>query len=142
METRSWTELPRVEGIILPAEFMDDTAQAFKISCRFEEGDALTVADDFTANQLFCIVREAVHNAAKHAGATLISTDVTKDPNGALRLRVRDDGNGFDAKSIERSGMGLRTLRYRSRLIGARLRIESAPGKGTSIVCSLRGGSS
>lgn len=121
------------------ADFAQDTEDAFDVRCRFEERDALCVEDDFTANQLFCIIREAVHNAAKHAHADLIEIEARRGPDQLVELSVRDDGDGFDVEVTERPGMGLRTLRYRARLIGARLRIDSRPGRGTSVACTFRG---
>jgi signal transduction histidine kinase len=53
-----------------------------------------------------------------------------------LTLRVQDGGNGFDGQDSE-NGLGLRLMRHRAALIGAEVRIDSAPGEGAEIVFKL-----
>lgn len=122
------------------AEFAEQTTRTFGVRCKLIDESALEVQDDFTANQLFLLVREAVHNAAKHSGADVIRIEVTPLSEHAMRIGVHDDGRGFDTGGSAHEGMGLRTLRYRARLLGARFRIESAPGEGTSVICTVEGG--
>ncbi len=50
-----------------------------------------------------------------------------------LRLRVEDDGIGFDPTSVHPRGFGLVVMRERATAIGGRLEIESAPRGGTQI---------
>jgi two-component system sensor histidine kinase DegS len=55
--------------------------------------------------------------------------------DGALCLSIRDDGCGFDPKDVERYGhFGLLGMRERALRLGAALRVDSQPGRGTSIV--------
>jgi two-component system CheB/CheR fusion protein len=42
---------------------------------------------------------------------------------------------GFDMSSKKRSGMGIRIMRYRAKVIGATLDVQSEPGHGTQITC-------
>lgn len=51
-----------------------------------------------------------------------------------MALRVRDDGRGFPGELRDGASFGLRGMRERAVLIGARLRIESAPGEGTEVL--------
>jgi signal transduction histidine kinase len=57
----------------------------------------------------------------------------------AIALTVAGDGRGFSpaASKVEDAGFGLRSLAARSRLIGATLRIRSAPGRGTTVVVEV-----
>lgn len=48
-------------------------------------------------------------------------------------LIIEDDGIGFDAKEKNRQGMGLSGMQERAELIGGTLKIETAPGEGTTI---------
>ena len=83
----------------------------------------------------FRIAQEAVTNAARHAdGARAVRVDLHLEP-GALRLRVSDDGCGFDPARSRggRPGLGLLGMHERARQIGARLTVGSAPGHGTRI---------
>src|SRR5919198_6024257 len=59
---------------------------------------------------LTMIAREAVTNAARHARASMIVVEVARDPK--TRLRIRDDGKGFDENSVT-GGYGLRAIRER-----------------------------
>jgi signal transduction histidine kinase len=83
-----------------------------------------------TRESLLRIVREAVTNATRHGGATSISVELR---NGeGLRLRIADDGVGFDPTHLT-NGFGLVSMRDRARALGGDFRIVSTPGKGTSI---------
>lgn len=79
------------------------------------------------------IALEALHNAARHAHARWL--DVSLVPvaaTGLWRLRIRDDGRGFDSR-LAAAGAGLESMRRRARLIDARLSVDSQPAAGCSI---------
>jgi signal transduction histidine kinase len=78
--------------------------------------------------QLLVALREALSNAARHAGAS--SVDVTVACGSDLVLRVRDNGQGL-GKSARRSGLA--NLAERAGLLGGRLRVGSAEGGGTDL---------
>lgn len=85
------------------------------------------------------IIQEALTNARKHAGANQISATLDMKNSTAL-ITVKDDGCGFMLSRLLRpdfSRYGLRTMRERAHAVGGTLRIESAPGDGTSIVAAL-----
>jgi signal transduction histidine kinase len=84
--------------------------------------------------QLLRIVREAVANAGRHASAELVMVRLTN--GGPLRLRIEDDGRGFDVTNAN-GGFGLVSMRERAAAIGAELRITSARGRGTAVEVSL-----
>jgi ligand-binding sensor domain-containing protein len=80
---------------------------------------------------VFPIFKEALHNAASHAQANRVH--ITLDcREGVLRLKVKDDGRGFDEHNII-PGNGLRNLRRRAAEMAGAVRIETAPGRGTSV---------
>ncbi len=90
---------------------------------------------------IFSIVEEAVNNACKHAEASLITVRLAAYGD-MLVVMVHDNGHGFDVNAIEdtydqRDSLGLINMRERAGLIGARLEIESAPGRGTTITLAL-----
>jgi PAS domain S-box-containing protein len=99
-----------------------------------QAGDDHPPFDDATATHLYRIAQEAVVNAVRHGKARhiVISLSACKD---SIRLSIRDDGSGFAPRAAQDSGMGLKIMRYRARMIGADLRIDSAPGAGTTIRC-------
>ena len=90
--------------------------------------------------ELLFIGREALSNAFRHAGASTIEAEVAYG-DSALKMRVRDDGRGADAKVL-RSGRpghwGLPGMRERARKIRATLEVWSSPGAGTEIELSLK----
>jgi signal transduction histidine kinase/ligand-binding sensor domain-containing protein len=83
---------------------------------------------------LLRIAQEAISNGVKHAGPRSIEVSLLAAPE-ELVLLVRDDGRGF---SVEESAYvhghyGLIGMRERASQIHAELRIESAPGEGTTV---------
>lgn len=85
---------------------------------------------------LFRIVQEALRNMEKHAAAQQVVVRCTRTPAGASLL-VRDDGVGFEPRSMGRAGLGLSSMTERVRLLGGQIQVESAPGQGTSISVTL-----
>jgi signal transduction histidine kinase len=86
---------------------------------------------------LLRIVGEAVTNAARHGHAKRIRLELEERPE--LQVRVVDDGVGFDAATLrERSGHhGITGMRERAEAVGGQLEIDSAPGRGTTVVVTL-----
>lgn len=82
----------------------------------------------------FCIL-EALQNTAKYAGATTASVALAA-PGGHLEFTVTDDGTGFDAAAAV-DGTGLQGMTDRVAAVGGTLRIESAPGQGTTVSARL-----
>jgi len=87
--------------------------------------------------QLFRIAQEAVINAVRHGHPTRIDINVSYEER-QVTLTVADNGCGFDAhaqKGAARDNehFGLLTMRERAEHVGGGLRIESAPGSGTTV---------
>jgi signal transduction histidine kinase len=79
------------------------------------------------------VAGEAMANARAHADCRWVRVTCGYEP-GALRLEVRDDGRGFDpARAAADGHYGLVGMRERASAIGARLTVESAPGRGTVV---------
>ncbi len=83
---------------------------------------------------LYRIVQEALHNSVKHAKAKNIEVQLSYEPT-AFTLLIADDGNGFDPATLQSSktGIGLKSMRNRTALIGGVFSIRSSENKGTSI---------
>jgi signal transduction histidine kinase len=85
----------------------------------------------------FRIVQEGLTNVARHAGVARAKVEVWADAQ-ALGGRVQDDGRGFVVEeALAGHSSGLVGMRERSRLLGGRLTIESAPGSGTRLSMEL-----
>jgi signal transduction histidine kinase len=87
--------------------------------------------------QLFRIAQEAVTNAVRHGRPKRIDINVSYDER-QVALTIADDGCGFDphaqtSASKDNEHFGLITMRERAEHVGGGLRIESAPGTGTTV---------
>lgn len=85
---------------------------------------------------VFRIAQEALANIARHARAANVQVRMYQqedDENGALWLKIKDDGAGFDPTQIV-EGMGLANIRNRASEVGGSVQIESQPNNGTAIV--------
>jgi len=94
---------------------------------------ALTLDDSDQALQLYRIVQEALGNAVVHSRARTIQVSVTA-AGGWVEAKVADDGRGMG--EVPRSGMGMKIMRYRASVIGAKLDVASSP-RGTSVTCRV-----
>lgn len=84
---------------------------------------------------IYRIVQEALANVQKHSGATQVTVSLT-ERDGSVELRVSDNGAGF-APETSTAGLGLRNMESRSIRNGGTLKVDSAPGKGTTITASF-----
>ncbi len=80
---------------------------------------------------LFRVAQEALTNALRHANATMIRVEL-RATNEMVDLSIQDDGMGFTPASG--SGLGLRSIDERVRLVGGTVQLESRPGQGTSLL--------
>jgi len=104
------------------------------LDCRFSATADDRVHDNITATHLFNIAQEAVINAVKHASPSLITVELQGGAEG--KLIVTNDGKGLqNVADGKRGGIGLRIMRHRADIIGAKLHIESPPGGGTRVSC-------
>lgn len=100
-----------------------------------------------TAITIFRIAQELISNTMKHAAAKTAIVQVTKT-NGSISITVEDDGKGFDPSSLKiggptpdeqaERGMGWSNIRSRVEYLKGKLDVQSAPGKGTSVLIELK----
>jgi signal transduction histidine kinase len=93
-------------------------------------------------DQLVRIAQEALRNAVRHGKPNAIQVQLAYEPD-ALRLRVSDDGRGFDP-DVPTNGprWGLMGMQERAKRIGGSLIIQSRPGAGTAVETRVTGVSS
>ena len=87
---------------------------------------------------IFRIVQETINNIIKHANAKNIFIDAVFKSN--LELSIKDDGDGFDKIEKETnlpSGMGLKNMESRAKMIGAEFSINSLSGNGTQVILQI-----
>jgi CheY-like chemotaxis protein len=85
-------------------------------------------------------VQELLFNVVKHAGVARACVVVSRT-DGRVTVAVSDEGRGFDFEAVESSGVpagfGLLKLRERALVIGGRLDVESAPGRGSRVTVTV-----
>ncbi len=119
------------------AELAGNTAKLFKTDCRFICPSEPPELENSIGLHLYYIAQEAVLNATKHGKASHVDVSLVQS-NGSLTLTVEDDGVGIQPSHNGRStGMGIRIMRYRARVIGGTLDLKNRPNHGTQVKCEL-----
>ena len=119
------------EGLIRAIELRLNAVERranLQLDVRLDELAGLSPSQEV---ELYHIVVEALNNVVKHAAATRVALQLTQ-ADGHLRLRIVDDGQGFDPAQT-RGGMGLRNIRERVARLDGQLTIFSEPGAGTRL---------
>lgn len=110
-----------------------------------DDEEAFAGVSDHAAAALYRIAQEALANAVRHARAERVVLSLRRVGDSVV-LGCADDGVGFDpaARAAERAGdddgtqhFGLSSIAERCALIEASLRLESAPGRGTTVLVEL-----
>ncbi|HLY69067.1 MAG TPA: ATP-binding protein [Puia sp.] len=91
---------------------------------------------------IFRMFQEMINNTLKHAQASQINVGVNYSTDNKFVLKVEDNGIGFNAEKKQKettssSGIGLRNMVNRAKLIGALISIHSEAGNGTAITVEL-----
>lgn len=101
------------------------------------EVQAGTLDDNLSDEHKTCVyrlVQEALHNVTRHARARHVQIELTQT-DGFLRLTIHDDGRGF--LPAREKGVGLLGMQERTGRLRGEFRVESEPGKGTTIHVAL-----
>jgi signal transduction histidine kinase len=106
-----------------------------RLSLDLEPG--IVVAEARTREELVRIACEAVANAARHSAASTVRVELRNGDR--IRLRIVDDGVGFDLGSAPDGGgrFGLVSMRERAAALGAEFDIRTRPGTGTAVEVTL-----
>ncbi|GAA1127352.1 GAF domain-containing sensor histidine kinase [Nocardioides aquiterrae] len=136
-------------GLVAALESLVQTATAGQdgsaIELLVDPAAALDGIPDHAAAALYRIAQEALANAVKHAEADRVVLSVRR-VGDSIVLGCADDGKGFDpadrrtARALDADGtqhFGLSSIAERCALIEASLRIESVPGRGTTLLVEL-----
>lgn len=129
-----------LNGMALP-EALDAVVQRLgagretRIEVRSERD--LSRVPDFIAGNILLVVQEALHNALRHGDPRSVEIGIRllEDP-ARISLTIRDDGSGFTPGSqagVVQGHFGLQGMRERLERLDGTLRVQSAPGQGTTI---------
>jgi signal transduction histidine kinase len=118
------------------------TAERFQkesgIPVTFIGSDAPVGLPQEMTGEVLQMIREALHNVQKHAGATRVAVAMDKTPNG-LEISVDDNGRGFNfsgaysLEELELLRLGPASLKRRARSLNADMTLESRPGRGAGL---------
>lgn len=131
---------PAPDGLVRALEGMaTNVSDLYGISCVFEPRAEVLIENNTVSTHVFRIAQEAVSNAIKHGEAEHVSIRL-ETAGKQVTLVVEDDGVGLPEGWEEARGMGLKAMRYRSKMIGGTLhveRVERVEGGGTVVKCSF-----
>ena len=92
--------------------------------------------DNVKRTVLFRVTQEALTNVSRHAQASQVAMSIRKLPR-AVGVTIQDNGKSFQVERVlhakANKRLGLLGMRERVEMVGGRLRVESAPGQGTTI---------
>ncbi|HEY2530952.1 MAG TPA: PAS domain-containing protein [Xanthobacteraceae bacterium] len=90
------------------------------------------VLTETDASHLYRITQEALTNASRHGHASLVDIDLIAKEDG-FSLRITDNGVGFVRAAPSSTGMGLKIMKYRADMIGAKFEIAANELRGTVV---------
>ena len=132
----------------LLSELCENTSERSGIACKFyaEETELLSKITTEQKLHIFRIVQESINNAIKHAKASEVSVIVRKENDSAdaksqgLLFMISDDGSGFspiqeESQDIisQSTRLGIKGMKSRAALLGAKLEIKSDEETGTQV---------
>jgi two-component system CheB/CheR fusion protein len=130
--------LAEVDRAGLPSALTDlasRLSETSNVRCIFQGEKNLHIEDNLRATHLYHIAQEACTNALKHAQAKNIEIHL-RSTDHAIVLQIQDDGTGIPENAAE--GLGMRIMRNRAGVIGAKLTVEAAQPRGTAVTCTLK----
>lgn len=112
-------------------KFFDETP--FNVRINFPELlDKVEINPELKRN-IFLVIKEALHNAAKYSQAENITLDFQyNDP--VFIFVIKDDGVGIEEGVIRGSGHGMVNMQKRMESVNGKFSVESEAGKGTRII--------
>ncbi|MDX1614143.1 MAG: two-component regulator propeller domain-containing protein [Candidatus Promineifilaceae bacterium] len=121
-------------------DLLRQLAEAFTgrsgVPVRLELADTLHVTAPVRV-ALYRVAQEALNNISKHARPSGVELSLHQSGQ-AVHLEIRDDGQGFDPEAVKGDHLGLNIIRERVQSFGGRVRINSAPGRGTCLTVTYQ----
>jgi signal transduction histidine kinase len=134
-----WALNPRndtLDGLVVfIRRFAMEYFEASQVRCRIvlpETIPDVSLGVEIRRN-IYLVVREALHNTFKHAGAHEVEIALEVIDKG-FKIMIRDNGKGFDPEKLNYQGNGLNNMKKRMNEIGGEFFLHSEPGIGTEII--------
>jgi len=123
-------------GFLASLEWLADSFRKYSnIPCCIKACGEVPL-DDVRATALFRIVQESLINIARHAQASRVDIELTLNDK-QIELHIADNGQGFEPKKVGRQSFGLLGMVERLEVLGGKLVIDSATGRGTNLRITL-----
>ena len=110
----------------------NEISQQHGIQIEFTEHEIPESVSQDIALCLYRTVQEGLRNIVKHSGAKDAKVELTGSPD-TIRLRIVDQGVGFNRETTRSKGLGLISVEERARLVRGELTLQSQPSQGTCI---------
>ncbi len=123
---------------LIPAlhAYSESLAQRKKLKIQMTAFGGVEALGSAKRTVLFRVAQEALTNVARHAQATQVRMSIT-EVDGLIRMEIGDNGKSFDVrKAFEAKNpkrLGLIGMKERIEMVGGKLAIDSAPGRGTTV---------
>ncbi|MBE7549569.1 MAG: PAS domain-containing protein [Anaerolineales bacterium] len=132
LRTAPSTEINFLETL---RQYIDKYRRFYKLDIELvlEDDEAHFEFPADAAISLIRTIQEALINVRKHAQVNKALLHLSYQA-GQVRIKIKDEGQGFDLPTEKVSSFGLKIMRERMESIGGRLEIESRPGKGTEVI--------
>lgn len=127
------------DGHGLPAaltRLASNASTLFGIKCSFTNSGGSQYIAPTHSIHLYRIAQEALSNAARHGKATQVRLDLAQGEE-RIRLRIEDNGTGFEPEWSSKGGTGVRIMRYRANIVGGTLDISESLTGGTVVSCTV-----
>ena len=118
-------------------EFTRNVTTSSNMVISFTADENIKLGEDKSIN-IYRVIQEVVQNCLKHAKAKKMEI-LFEEKKGLLKIICRDNGVGFDYSKLskESAGIGLRSIKNRSEIMGGNMVVESKPGKGTAFLFEI-----
>jgi signal transduction histidine kinase len=133
-----WAVNPQYDSVASLASYYSMFAQRFLnlagLACRLEVADNIpaTPLDSRSRHGVFLAFKEALNNAVRHSGASLVRIEMVA-AGRQLKIAVTDNGRGFLPAQSPPGSDGLASMQARLPKLGGRCEIISQPGQGTTV---------
>ena len=112
-------------------QLVDAFTQRCGLAVEAELADDMVV-DATSRNVGYQLVKECLSNIERHAQASAVGL-LMRQEDDALHIRISDNGKGFEPLRSNLKSYGLKSLRYRLEMLGGKMDVVSAPGRGAEV---------
>ena len=136
------TALDDLGLIVTLHSFMKEFMKRTGVHVKFTTFAGVEQLNSARRTVVYRVVQEALTNVARHAGASRVNVSICKLAD-AVQIEITDNGKSFEVEKVlnakKNKRLGLLGMRERVEMVGGTLRIESSPGRGTTIRALIQG---